>query len=84
MMRHLILTTFFTLFHVSTGSENEALHQIYRKFDKKSTILTRNICIYAFIAVPILYAIPIAIKSYNAFYTANRVADTLQLVYFIE
>lgn len=45
--------------------------------------MQRYISVYTFIAVPILYVIPIAYKSYYAYYTVNPTAYAFQLFYHV-
>lgn len=66
-----------------TGNQNVILREIYEIADRKSDIMQRCISFYTFIAVPILYVIPIAYKSYHAYYTVEPTPFAFQLFYHV-
>lgn len=66
-----------------TGKQNVVDLEMYQRADRDSIIMQRYISVYTFIAVPILYVIPIAYKSYYAYYTADPTACAFQLFYHV-
>lgn len=70
-----------SLFLEITGNQNIIFREIYETADRKSDVMQRCISFYTFIAVPVLYVIPIAYKSYHAYYTVDPTPFAFQLFY---
>lgn len=67
----------------SAGNQNIMLREIYVAADRRSVIMQRNISFYTFVVVPILYVIPIAYKSYYAYFIVDSTSVAFQLFYHV-
>lgn len=65
------------------GTQNVFLREIYQRVDQKSNVMQHFISFYTFSAVPMLYVVPIAYKSYHAYYAVQPTASAFQLFYHV-
>lgn len=66
-----------------SGCQNGYSSDVYEKTNCESKKIPRNIVVYTFITVPILYVIPMVYKSYRGYFATNYSPDSFLLFYNI-
>lgn len=68
-------------FSGSSGRQHSSSFLIYGRMHKRSKIVTRNLCMYVYVFIPISYIIPITYNSYSEYFKGAHSTDAFKLFY---